>query len=391
MKRRYGVDPRFPLSRYIDAFTKKVVPRRESEHANGAYAGKADCMNPLFAVRLPTEPNEDLCKLPRGTRTPDLVYFGVIGGLPNQLLPETGDSSKIDWTKIVGRDPERYDEQGIDAHMIASTEPRAGLPGPTEPDDADPVHGREWTTLGQDLEYACTFDLYERKPDGTSAPAQRTCAKGDTSCTTDCNGESDAPLCSSADRRVQVKAKAYPTRRELLVARALGDHAIVASLCPKQLTAPAAADYGYRPAVRAITKRLEDTLTASCLPRALARETADGAVPCLVLATLPEPGGDDACTKLGLGLPPADLLARFRDRVAVEEGEASRRFPVCEVPQIAVPAGESCRAETRAQGFCYAERLPGVSCAQSLQFTTRTRGLVGARFTMQCITLEGAQ
>jgi hypothetical protein len=188
---------------------------------------------------------------------------------------------------------------------------------------------------------------------------------------------------------MQIRGKAYPTPRELLVARALGDHAIVASLCPKQLTTPAADDYGYRPAVRAIARRLEDTLTASCLPRALERGAGGGAVPCLVLATLPEPGGDDACARAGLPLPQPALVADLRDRVAKEEGEASRLLPVCEVPQVVVAPGESCRGDESQQGFCYAEKVPGVSCAQSIQLTSPTRRLDRARFSMQCITVDG--
>ena len=66
MKRRFGVDPQFPVSRYVDAFTKTKVPRRASEHERGAYPAKPDCTNPLFAAHLPSEPNEELCKLPRG-------------------------------------------------------------------------------------------------------------------------------------------------------------------------------------------------------------------------------------------------------------------------------------------------------------------------------------
>ena len=386
MKKRYGVDPQYPLSRYVDAFTKTTVPARASEHENGRYVGRAGCTNPLFAARLPTEPNEDLCKLPRGPRTPDLVYFGIIGGVPNHLLPDSGLSRDIDWTKIVGREPARFDERDIDPHMIVSTGPRPGLPGPGSNDDADPVHGRDWTTNGTDLQFACTFDLYERKPDGSTVPTKRTCATGDTSCT-DCDGKSDSPLCAQGDRRVQVKGKAYPTRRELVVAKELGDHAIVASLCPKQLTTPDRDDYGYRPAVRAISARLEDRLEASCLPRPLERVAKDGSVSCLVLATLPEEGSEEVCTKLGLGVPRADLLALVRDRRAAEEGEATRRLPVCEVPQVAVAAGTSCRDETTAQGFCYAEKIPGVKCPQSIQFTKPTTRLANARFSMQCITV----
>ena len=218
-------------------------------------------------------------------------------------------------------------------------------------------------------------------------PTRRTCPAGDTSC--DCDGKRGTPLCDPSDAKVQIRGKAYPTRRELMVARELGEHAIVASLCPKQLTAPESDDYGYRPAVRSITQRLEDRLTASCLPRALTRDAADGSVPCLVLATLPDPGGEEACTKLGLGIPRADLLAKVRDRAAAEEGEASRLLPVCEVPQIAAAPGESCRDEDQKQGFCYVENVAGLRCSQSLLFTKPTTHLVNARFALQCITVEG--
>jgi hypothetical protein len=388
VKRRFGVDPQFPIARYVDGFTKPRVPSRAAEHDRGAYVGRTDCTNPLFAARLPTEANEDLCKLPRGPRTKDLVYFAVIGGVPNQLLPDSGDSASIDWERILGRDPARYDETGIDPHMIASTNPRPGLPGPSAADDADPVHGREWSTGGTDLQFACTFDLYEQQPDGTTASAPRRCPPGDTSC--DCDGKRTTPLCSKGDPTVQLRGKAYPTRRELMVARELGDHAVVASLCPKQLVAPEGDDYGYRPAVRAITARLERSLTASCVPQPLERTDAEGSVPCLVLVTLADPGPDEACTKLGLGLPRADIAASFRERVAAEEGEASRAFPLCEVPQRPVAAGDSCRAEAQKMGFCYTEHIAGAPCPQALQFTKPTLTLVGARFAMQCIqVLDG--
>jgi hypothetical protein len=386
MKRRFGVDPQFPISRYVDAFTKKFVPSRQNEHANGSYVGKTDCTNPLFAAKLPASADEELCNLPKGTRTSDLVYFAVIGGVPNTLLPASGDSSTIDWTKLLGKNPAQYDETGIDPHMLPSTTPRKGLPPPTAADDADPVNGREWDTGGTDLEFACTFPLYELQPDGTSQPARQACPTGSDSC--DCDGKRATPLCDKTDPTIQVKGKAYPTRRELMVAQGLGDHAVVASLCPKQLSAPGGDDYGYRPAVRAITDRLEGSLTASCLPRALARDPKDGTVSCLVLATLPDPGSDAAsCAKLGLDVPRAEVLDPFRDRVAAENGEDSRKQPVCEIPQLAVAAGETCRDEDQKHGFCYVENVPGVSCAQALLFTKPTTHLAGVTFAMQCITV----
>ncbi|HSO31986.1 MAG TPA: hypothetical protein VLT33_05705 [Labilithrix sp.] len=386
MKRRFGVDPQFPIARYVDGFTNTKVPSRDAEHVNGTYVGKTDCTNPLFAAHLPSETNEERCKLPRGPRTKDLVYFAVIGGVPNQLLPAQGGSAAIDWTRILGKDPATYDETGIDPHMIASTEPRANLPPPSAADDADPIHGREWATGGTDLQFACTFPLYEIGADGRSVPATHECLAGDTLC--DCDGQRSSPLCAKANPRSQVRGKAYPTRRELQVVRDLGDHGIAASLCPKQLSAPDAEDYGYRPAVRAITDRLEGSLVASCVPHALARDPGDGSVPCLVLATLATPGPDSVCASLGLGTPRAEVLESFRDRVAADEGEGSRLFPVCEVPQVVVAPGGSCRGEDTKLGFCYAEGIPGAACPQSLVFTKATAQLIDARFTLQCIQVS---
>ena len=382
MKQRFGVDPQYPIARYVDGFTKTKVPSRAAEHAKGSYVGRTDCTNPLFAARLPSAPNAELCQLPRGVRSSDLVYFAIIGGVPNQLLP-VGTKDPVDWTKILGKDPATYDETGIDPHMIASTEPRAGLPPPSSADDADPISGREWTTGGTDLQFACTFPLFEVGADGKSVPAAHKCPDGDNTC--DCNGTSTTPLCSATDRKSQIRGKAYPTRRELQVARDLGDHGIAASLCPKQLSAPDGDDYGYRPAVRAITDRLEGSLVASCVPHPLTRDPGDGKVPCLVLATLATPGPDSVCEGLGLVTPTADVLVAFRDRVAADEGEGSRAFPVCEVPQTVVAAGESCRGEDTKLGFCYAENIPGASCSRSLVFTKATAKLQDARFTLQCI------
>jgi len=62
---------------------------------------------------------------------------------------------------------------------------------------------------------------------------------------------------------------------------------------------------------------------------------------------------------------------------------------VCEVPQIAVAPGESCRDEDQKQGFCYVENVPGLRCSQSILFAKPTTHLVNARFGLQCITLEG--
>lgn len=383
MKPRFGVDPRYPLRRYIDGFREKNVPRRDGEHdASGAYVGKAACTNPLFAASLPAgEAGDELCKLPLGPRTPDLVYFAVIGGVPPALLPDPKDpGATVDWTRILGRDPAKLDTRGIDPHMIDSTTPRPGLA--TGPGLPDPIHGREWTTGGKDLQLACAFDLYERTPAGV-AKVERTC--DGQSC--DCDGTKDIPLCKESDRRIQIRGKAYPTLRELTVAKELGDHGIPASLCATQLTEPERDDYGYRPAMRAILTRFETGLQA-CLPRALVRDAEDGPVPCLVVATLQDEGPDTDCARFGLAPPKPALLAQMRERIAENEGPAAARHPICELPQVTVPRGQTCRHDDERMGFCYAEDAPGVRCAHSLQFTKQVDQLVGARFSLQCIQVS---
>lgn len=228
MKERFGVDPQFPVSRYVDGFSRVKVPDRKHEHLEtqengrrkiGPYGAEApNCRNPIFAASLPTKAGDELCDLPRGLRSPELVLFAHLGGLP----PELASQSSPDWTKILGADPDAFNAAGIDPHMIASTAPRPGLPPPstTRGDNgSDPVHGREWDTKKDDLQYACTFTL----------PQARSCTAQDSSC--DCaRPESNPPLCG-AQQGQQLKAKAYPTLRELRVAKGLGERGVIGSVC----------------------------------------------------------------------------------------------------------------------------------------------------------------
>jgi hypothetical protein len=222
MKERYGVDPQYPISRYVDGLTKSLVPNRDGEHTKtgktiGAYAGTATCTNPLFAAALP-DPGGELCHLTKGPRGKDLVVFALIGGVPESLAGATPS-----WQKILGTDPGAFNYEGIDTHMIQSASPRPGLPPPsaTRGDlGTDPINGREWDTAANDLQYACTFTL----------PSPRNCAAQDPSC--DCAmPNSNPPLCG-ATIGAQLRGKAYPTVRELRVVKELGDRGILGSICP---------------------------------------------------------------------------------------------------------------------------------------------------------------
>ena len=150
------------LQRYIDGFTKFRVPDRSTEHiiveANGArqisdYSGAPKCTNPLFAAELPdsSADKDKICNLRRGTRSPDLVFFAVVGGVPNELLypdgydpnnPEKNRTTNDRWVTILGKDPGNFNYDGINAHMIQSVAPRKGLTGADLPrgnngDDSD--------------------------------------------------------------------------------------------------------------------------------------------------------------------------------------------------------------------------------------------------------------
>lgn len=407
MKRRYGIDPQYPIERYVHGFTRTKVPNREAEHvtpeSNGGprqiapYTSTGACTNPLFAAKLPTEPGEDLCNLPVGTRTPDLVFFAVVGGVPNQLLhfdpndPEASRITEEDWVKILGRNPAAYDLTGIDPHMIQSVEPRTkhGLGGADAEmgsNGDDPIHGREWNTEKQDLQFACTFALPER--------LQKTCVDGDNSCDCAPNTVGNPPLCGP--NNLQVKAKAYPTIREFQVVRELGDQGVVASLCPIQLDDPEAPDYGYKPAVAAIIDRLKNALTVQCLPQQLT-PTEEG-VPCLVLAQLsPETDTGGGCGSLGLEEPSADILDVFQQQQRAESGNVGEggvdlsARTVCVVPQEVVARGESCEDLPDQMRWCYVEndpeanRNPAGRCPQALLFSEATKKLAGTIFSLQCI------
>lgn len=151
----------------------------------------------------------------------------------------------------------QYD--GIDPHMVEAYKSRGGPCPAGSPDGCDPIHGREWDTTtskaGLDLQYACTFDL----------PVAKNCADPNVEPACDCGrnpkgGYVESPVCAPNPQdgnnpTLQRKGKAYPTIRELRVAKELGPQAVVGSVCPRTLdkTSP---DYGYRPVVRNLAARI---------------------------------------------------------------------------------------------------------------------------------------
>jgi hypothetical protein len=435
MRQKYGIDPQYPVERYFYGLTSTQIPDRAGEYPAGAngYSGfgtNMNCTNPIYAASLPQQKDlaagiattisaadaTTLCSLPVGARTSDKVFFAHIGGVPHQLLhfmpndPVGSTLTTADWVKILGTDPEHYNYNGIDPHMYESYTPRLppppgggeglvnppqfdasgtnALAPPDSPSNTDPVTGREWITdvplglhrLAVDVQYACTFALVVPR-DCTQAVNGYACACPATPSLTH---DQTPPVCSDTNQTMQVGAKAYPTVRELLVAKMMGPQGIVSSICPIDVTDNAAGDdplYGYRPAVAALLDRLKAALGNACLPRVLS-PAPNGSVPCSVLVTLPGAGSclNPTCpTAGGLTVPDSSVLTPF-----CEAAEASymgeKGAPgdpaiqsVCQLAQLVKGQAQatdfdgngSC-AESTDKGWCYVEGAGASGCAQAI-------------------------
>ncbi|MGA3122888.1 MAG: hypothetical protein ABSF69_19140 [Polyangiaceae bacterium] len=466
MRAKYGIDPQYPWQRYVIGLSSPVVPDRAGEYPTGAsyYVGTNDCTNPLFAATLPSGATltgsitaATLCNLPVGTRTSDLIFYAIIGGVPNKLLhfdPNSAQNSQLnqkDWVRILGEgpatvtistpsnDPSNFDYNGIDPHMYESYADRTTITGVTfdsggtnplaaanSANGADATNGREWTTnmpyvatsmtpyaphvLPVDRQYACIFPL--------ATPRDCTQAQNNYQCdcpnvATGLTPDEVPPLCNAQTVTQQVSAKAYPTIRELQVARLLGNQGIVSSLCPIDVADNATGDdpnYGYRPAVATIINRLKNALTNQCLPEPLAAGTGgSAAVPCLILVQMPATNGgsclNPTCTAGGLSTPESAVLTKFcatAEATFMSNGGKSSGLQdpaaqsVCVLQQL-IPTGTSslgvkasaadftngsCDSETTDPGWCYVTGVKG--CAQAIIFPTGSPP-EGATASLQCI------
>jgi len=283
MKRRYGMNPQFPISRYTDGLQSRLVPDRTAEHyttdnrLSSTYVGRKTCSNPIFSRDLPTDPNGELCKLKPSGRTPDQVLFTIIGGVPWQLLTQAAGTtentndpawqssafkaslSATDWQRILGQDPSIYDYTGQNIHMQESIRPRATPCGLSSANNCDGFNGREWDTLtskiGIDLQFACVFPIL--KPRDCTQVNGLFC---------DCWQNYAGPLCdpNPADGNnptLQTRGKAYPAIRELRLAKDLGPSGIAASICVRSLDMQSP-DFAYRPAIRATVDRMASVFQA---------------------------------------------------------------------------------------------------------------------------------
>ncbi len=250
-KRRFGIDFLYSTDRYVRALTHRTVFRDSDGE---------EVPNPIFTV---------------GKRDPSMVTLvGIVGvpwqalarstadGVPLRYKPAAQLHSEGAWSALVGN-PGRH-VPPTDPFMIESIAPRTGTspltglsPEPVSAAGAaSPINGHEYTIPQRDdLQYACTFPL--------ATPRDCSVVDGGCDCRDQAGGGLDRPLCQAPGTTtfgtIQYQAKAYPGLRHLEVMRRIGDLAVPASICPRDID-PASPEFGYAPVVEAIIRRLRTTL-----------------------------------------------------------------------------------------------------------------------------------
>ena len=360
---RYGVEFRYSPQRYGDALQEGQV-LDESGHM---------VPNPIYA-----SPDGG------GSRGGGWVILATITGVPWQLIARQkngvpdllGGVSTLDPTQIGGfKSVKELESNGLDLagipddvemphspYMKESTVPRTGsdpltgiaMAPPGSPSDASPINGHERDIPAPpgDIEYACVFPL----------AVPRDCSAGGAGC--DCAPGKGAgnPLCApnpgdGGNPTLQVRDKAYPAPRNL----AIGFAGVIASICPAQITDPTSRDYGYRPAVRALTDGIVKPLhppspTGDCLDERLTTD-AQGRVAC-TLIEVSRTGGSCPCD--GPARAPLGQAAQCYAQAAKQSPDVQAAVPgadcFCEVTQSTGAALAACQnqaSEPPVDGYCY--------------------------------------
>jgi hypothetical protein len=342
-KRRYGVDFMYPVQRYIEGFTGKQVRDRtdltvDNPLFHRACASNADCGNRdlrrFFLAGIVGVPWQRLA----------LNAQDLTAGYKTASQLRAGDI----WADIVG-DPLHPGGpvSPRDPHMIQSTEPRAGLPGPDSPANADPIHGHEFdgakvAQQNAELQYACTFKL----------PTSRECASPEDC---DCSGptaDMKKSVCQNdqgAYSSAQLGAKAQPATRILQVLQGLGDQGIATSVCPAQTNDKSRTDYGYLPAVNAIVERIAEPLEWQCLDIALPVDAQTQQTTCSLIEVF------DTTSCACDGQPGR----RTASATLLTDEMRAKGSCRCELIQLAGADGHACRIQAGSpastSGWCYVD------------------------------------
>jgi hypothetical protein len=382
LKAAYGIEFYYPPSRYVNALTSLTVA---DENGNTV-------MNPVYSNLNPSVYHGSV-------RDPSRVFYATLAGVPWQLLARQKDGvpdlvngvSAIDpvavggfrtstelsltdghghtyWDDLAG-DPESY-VAPLSPFMVESTAPRSGadpitgalVSPPTTPNGAGSRVGNPSSVLNDhertipsppgDIEYACVFPLLS--PIDEHGGVAGECAAG----------PADSPLCSpnpndNGQPTLQTSAKAYPGTKHLAIAHGLGNQGIAASLCPAQMSDPTRPDFGFRPAVGAVTSRLKAALDGECLPRRLSPD-ADGQVACTIVvgSSTPANGG---CSCSGPGLSPGSAGPVGVVQAAQATPAGANLDCFCVLAQLDGTGLQDCQTSSTpsSNGWCYVEASQG--------------------------------
>ncbi|MCC6647423.1 MAG: hypothetical protein IT374_17855 [Polyangiaceae bacterium] len=286
-KRRFGVDMLYPVQKYAAGLSSGSVYDRNGYKVQ----------NPLYKG---------------GKRTPEIVFFAGLVGVPWQDLAKKGPDGKPDlklgyaqadaatYDRVLGKPEASPPVPPLDTLMVEAVTSRF-KPGLTHVVTGEPledgkwnsVNGNEYESYKQDLMFACVFPLPKEEVAAQDCLAGE-CAdcqdpnqvdynvlRKDPSATMPLAKDSKNPVCAPPvdaanpagpgqygkyDAK-QYRAKAYPGLRFLDVMKRYGGNSIPASICAANAADPTAADYGYRPAVAAIVDRLKANLPKGAGPK----------------------------------------------------------------------------------------------------------------------------
>lgn len=415
-KRRFGVDPAYPVERYVDGLVRAQVVDDESGElvdnpllrGVGRYAGigrdpnlvfltgvvgvpwqdvaTAESLSEPSTFRLRTSAELDVAQVQIGTAL--VSRWDVMLGEPG--APANGANCEND-VSTCGAAP----IPPLDPFLIPSIEERpTGLVNPISKDTI--VESAATSPIANDInghEADHSVALPDLYPDGgpardrlqascifpLSEPLE--CEPRDANCL--CSGEPshNAAACAPPEggpaSLTQYFAEAYPAPRLLQVLRDVGPNSIVAPLCPKiaagDVTDP---HFGFNPALEAMTSRLAEKRGQRCFPRQLSIND-DGFVPCIVVEGWPKESlhyefaeenaeSGDPCAREGR----SELNPTTRTYVENKLREAGRcggttkfsceDYRLCAIDQLQDEAARDCLTDPDVEdsgppGFCYVD------------------------------------
>ncbi len=302
-KVRFGVDYLYPVERYSNALKMRQICPFENdltpdpEDPSQCRDGTLVVGNPLFRDlqferQLAQDPGAS--GSPSPVRSSDHIFLAGILGVPWQDIAVSADPSDelvyraaqagagmdaINWNWLIG-DRNVANTGGVpmpeDPLMRESIMPRSGanpatgeaLAPPESGFLANAINGHEWNVADNNsLQYACIYPLAAPKEciSQDEDRQRRDLGEAVPSCEcTDLGGDVyQNPVCqdtSDSYGMTQRYARAFPGLRQLQVLHDVGPNALVASICPKELSNDDAPDYGYRPFVSSLMRSFRSAL-----------------------------------------------------------------------------------------------------------------------------------